>query len=181
MEVALIKKVVKGNEHAFRILVEKYRLHIYKNVYGVLRNQKDAEDAVQEVFVKIYTALPSYENQGFKTWITRIAVNHAIDIKRQQIRRPETHLTYVEETTLISSTSMTTEQLIMKQETQDLVRKRIDELPPNYREIIYQFYIEEKTYEQLAIEQQVKVKTIETKLYRARIWMRNNWKEEDFL
>lgn len=181
MEAALIKKILKGNEHAFRILVEKYRVYIFKNVYGVLRNQKDAEDAVQEVFVKIYTSLPSYENQGFKTWVTRIAVNHAIDMKRKQIRWPETPLTDVEEANQITIESMTTEQLVMKQETKDLVRRRIAELSPNYQEIIYGFYIEDKTYRQLAEEQNVKVKTIETKLYRARVWMRNNWKEEDFL
>lgn len=179
VETALIKKILNGNEHAFRVLVEKYRVHIFKNVFAVLRNQKDAEDAVQEVFVKIYTSLPHYENQGFKTWITRIAINHAIDMKRKKTRRPEEQLTDAQEESLIAA-SENTEQIVLQKELQLLIRERMNELPPNYRELIYQFYIKEKTYKELAEEQQVKVKTIETKLYRARIWMKNNWKEEDF-
>lgn len=89
MDAALIKIARSGNDHAFRLLVEKYQLHVYKSVYAVLRNQKDAEDASQEVLLKIYTSLPRYENQGFKTWITRIAMNHAIDMKRKHSRRRE--------------------------------------------------------------------------------------------
>ncbi len=78
-DAVLIEKVKNGNDHAFRLLVEKYRNLIFHIVYGILRNEKDAEDAAQEVFIKIYTSLPQYEKQGFKTWISRIAVNHAID------------------------------------------------------------------------------------------------------
>lgn len=85
----LVEKVRAGNDHAFRILIETYKQTIYRTVYSVLRNQKDAEDVTQEVFIKIYTSLPQYKNQGFKTWITRIAVNHAIDLKRKRQRQKE--------------------------------------------------------------------------------------------
>ena len=78
-----------GSDHAFRLLVEKYRNDVFRTVFAVLRDQKEAEDAAQEVFMKIYTSLPQYENQGFKTWMTRIAVNHAIDVKRKLARRKE--------------------------------------------------------------------------------------------
>src|SRR5690606_1314173 len=86
LDEALIEKIKQGNDHAFRILVEKYRKHVFHTVYGVLRNEKDAEDAAQEVFLKIYTSLRKYEQQSSKTLITRYAVNHAIDIKRRLIR-----------------------------------------------------------------------------------------------
>ena len=55
----------------------------------IVRNEKDAEDVTQEVFVKIYYALPKYKKQGFKTWITRIAMNHSIDLTRKQQRKQE--------------------------------------------------------------------------------------------
>jgi len=67
LDDGLIEKIKSGNDHAFRLLVEKYRNHVFHTVYGVLRNEKDAEDAAQEVFMKIYTSLPQYEKQGFKT------------------------------------------------------------------------------------------------------------------
>ncbi len=181
MDATLIKKVMNGNEQAFRLLVEKYRIHIYKSVFAVLRNQNDAEDAVQEVFLKIYTSLSQYEHQGFKTWMTRIAVNHAIDIKRKKKQRLEDPMTELQNEYLVDPQIVSMEQVMLKNEEKQLIRKHLHELPQNYRDVTIGFYIEEKTYRQLAEEQQVQVKTIETKLYRARQWMKKNWKEDDFL
>lgn len=179
MDDLLIERVLRGSDHAFRLLVEKYRNYVYRTVYSVLRNEKDAEDAAQEVFLKIYTSLPRYEKQGFKTWITRISVHHAIDMKRKQAsRREDTAVEYEESghSPLLEST----EQLVLKKEAKLLVRQRLAELPSNYKEVIIGFYLQEKSYQELAEEQQVQVKTIETKLYRARQWMKKNWKEDEF-
>lgn len=175
----LIKKILSGNDHAFRILVETYRTELFRTVYAVLRNQKDAEDATQEVFMKIYHALPQYENQGFKTWMKRIAVNHAIDIKRKKERRREEIVEALEYDALVSTRDHL-ENKVIKLEQRRLVRERLEELPENYREVVHDFYIAEKSYQQMAEEQQVQVKTIETKLYRARNWMKKHWKEDDF-
>jgi RNA polymerase sigma factor (sigma-70 family) len=171
--------VREGNEHAFRLLVEKYRNDVFRTVFAVLRDQKEAEDAAQEVFMKIYTSLSQYENQGFKTWMTRIAVNHAIDVKRKQARRREEVVDALEQQAL-GTPRDSVETEIIENDQRKLVRKRLDELPENYREVIYGFYIAEKSYQQMAEEQKVQVKTIETKLYRARSWMKKNWKEDDF-
>ncbi|HEY4553047.1 MAG TPA: sigma-70 family RNA polymerase sigma factor [Bacillaceae bacterium] len=179
MDDALIERIKNGNDHAFRLLVEKYRTAVFHTVYSVLRNEKDAEDAAQEVFMKIYTSLPQYEKQGFKTWITRIAVNHAIDMKRKKVRRQEDmNVEYEEASHAPPDDSV--ELQVIKREKKQLIRKRLDELPPNYKEVVEGFYIREKTYQELADEQDVQVKTIEVKLYRARQWMKKHWKEDDF-
>ncbi|NHC40286.1 sigma-70 family RNA polymerase sigma factor [Bacillus sp. MM2020_1] len=178
-EAALIEKVLDGNDHAFRLLVEKYRNDVFRTIFAVLRDQKEAEDAAQEVFMKIYLSLPQYQNQGFKTWITRIAVNQAIDIKRKQVRRRE-EVAEELELPLAGTAKDSVEKEIIETDRRRLVRKKLDELPDNYRDVIYGFYIAEKSYQQMAEEQNVQVKTIETKLYRARHWMKRNWKEDDF-
>lgn len=175
----LIKKILDGNDHAFRLLVEKYRTELFRTIYAVLRNQKDAEDATQEVFMKIYRSLPQYENQGFKTWMKRIAVNHAIDMKRKQTRRHEDMVEAFEYDSLTSPRDHV-EVIVITEEKRRLVRERLEDLPDNYREVVHDFYIAEKSYQQMAEEQQVQVKTIETKLYRARHWMKKHWKEDDF-
>ncbi|MDN3017362.1 sigma-70 family RNA polymerase sigma factor [Paenibacillus sp. BSR1-1] len=173
--------MLQGHDHAFRLLVEKYRNDVFRTVFAVLRDQKEAEDAAQEVFMKIYTSLPQYENQGFKTWMTRIAVNHAIDVKRKQARRREEVVEALEQGAIgIGTQRDSVEKEIIELDQRRLVRKRLNELPENYRDVIYGFYIAEKSYQQMADEQQVQVKTIETKLYRARNWMKKNWKEDDF-
>lgn len=178
-DTVLIEKVLQGNDHAFRLLVEKYRNDVFRTVFAVLHDQKEAEDAAQEVFIKIYTSLPQYEYQGFKTWMTRIAVNHAIDVKRKQVRRKEEIIETIEEQ-VVGTPRDDVEKTIIETDRRRLVRKRLGELPENYRDVIYGFYIEEKSYQQMAKEQNVQVKTIETKLYRARNWMKKNWKEDDF-
>ncbi|MDQ0273542.1 sigma-70 family RNA polymerase sigma factor [Cytobacillus purgationiresistens] len=175
----LIQKVLSGNDHAFRLLVEKYRNDLFRTIYAVLRDQKEAEDAAQEVFLKIYHSLPKYENQGLKTWMTRIAVNHAIDMKRKRDRRREDIMESVDYDS-IAPQNENIEAKILSRERRELVRQRLNEMPDNYRIVIYDFYIKEKSYQQMAEEQNVQVKTIETKLYRARQWMKKHWKEDDF-
>jgi RNA polymerase sigma factor (sigma-70 family) len=175
----LIEKVLSGHDHAFRLLVEKYRNDLFRVIYAVLRDQKEAEDAAQEVFLKIYTSLSKYENQGFKTWITRIAINHAIDVKRKRDRRQEDVRDSVGDE-FLNPQSISVETEVINAERQRLVHKKLNELPGNYQKVIYDFYIAEKSYQQMAEEQNVQVKTIETKLYRARNWMKKHWKEDDF-
>ncbi|WP_382549485.1 sigma-70 family RNA polymerase sigma factor, partial [Streptomyces sp. NPDC057131] len=70
---------------------------------------------------------------------------------------------------------------VLIRQQRKLLREKLNDIPDNYRDVIYGYYIAEKSYQQLAEEQNVQVKTIETKLYRARIWLKKHWKEEDFL
>ncbi|WML50108.1 sigma-70 family RNA polymerase sigma factor [Neobacillus sp. PS3-34] len=157
--------MLEGNDHAFRLLVEKYRNDVFRTVFAVLRDEKEAEDAAQEVFMKIYTSLSRYENQGFKTWITRIAVNHAIDTKRKTARRREDIIEAIEQQAFGTSKD-SIENELFDNDRRKQVRDKLDELPDNYRDVIYGFYIAEKSYQQMADEQNVQIKTIETKLYR---------------
>ena len=173
----LVEKAKNGSKHAFRMLIEMHKQYVFTCIFGILRNQKDAEDASQEVWMKIYSSLPRYEDQGFKTWMTRIAVNHAIDCKRQHARKRED---LVDELP-VKEERESVEARLLKKEQKQLVLKHLEEVPDSYREVIEGFYIKEKSYQQLANEHQVQVKTIETKLYRARIWIRKHWKEEDFI
>ncbi|MFU2016699.1 sigma-70 family RNA polymerase sigma factor [Peribacillus butanolivorans] len=175
----LVEKVRGGNDHAFRILIETYKETIFRTVYSVLRNQKDAEDVTQEVFIKIYTSLPQYKNQGFKTWITRIAVNHAIDLKRKRERqKEESHEVQTSEAHLGLSDDV--EAVFFRNEKRKQVLRKLNDLPEGYRDVVYGYYIQEKTFQQIGEEQQIQVKSVEVKLYRARNWMRKHWKEEDF-
>ncbi|MFA9559718.1 RNA polymerase sigma factor [Evansella sp. AB-rgal1] len=176
----LIKQVLRGQEHAFRILIEKYRNHIYKSIYSVLRNEKDAEDATQEVFIKIYYSLPKYEGKGLITWMTRIAVNYSIDMKRKQGRRRE-EIDGDVGLKINSTNEETTEDTFIRKEMSCRVREKIEEMPENYRTVVFGYYIEEKSFQQMAEEQRVKEKSIRVKLHRARKWMREQWKEDDFI
>jgi RNA polymerase sigma factor (sigma-70 family) len=173
-----IEKLKRKDEKAFRLLIEEYGNSIYKAVFAILKDKQEAEDATQEAFIKIYNSLPNYQSLGLKTWLTRIAVNHAIDMKRKKSRMKEDlHNEKVDKT---KSSSNAVLPLLLKNEQHAAIHKKISEIPINYREVIYAFYIEEKTHKEIAAQQEVEVKTIETKLYRARKWLKQHWKEEDF-
>ncbi|WP_210023267.1 MULTISPECIES: sigma-70 family RNA polymerase sigma factor [unclassified Paenibacillus] len=170
-----------GERDAFRELVDQYGSYLFKAVYAVLRSTKDAEDVTQEALMKIYTSLPQYRYQGLKTWMTRIAVNKAIDFKRSKDRKKE-ELTIEWEglgaEPLLRECPV--EDTVIYRERRDRVRDYVDQLPESYRDVVVAFYIEEKSYQQISEEQQIALKTVESKLYRAKQYMRKVWKEEEW-
>ncbi|MCB9030315.1 MAG: sigma-70 family RNA polymerase sigma factor [Deltaproteobacteria bacterium] len=87
-EKTLVARATNGDRDAFRILVEKYQSRIYSMVYGIVRSKEDAEDLVQESFVKAYFSLKKFRgDSSFYTWLYRIAYNMTIDFKRKMGRR----------------------------------------------------------------------------------------------
>jgi len=179
-----------GGPEQYRPFVQAYGAYIYKTVYAVLHSPHDAEDVTQEVLLLIYRSLPNYRMDGLKTWITRIAVNRAIDFKRSKARRPEQLMEqdavegqqteYEAEGMLNALPAPAAESIALRAEELRYIHAKVDELPDHYREVIHAFYIEEKTYEQIAVETGLERKSVESRLYRARNWMRQHWRKEDF-
>ncbi|PYE51290.1 sigma-70 family RNA polymerase sigma factor [Paenibacillus barcinonensis] len=163
-----------------RVLIDKYSQHVYHVVYSVLRNDQDAQDAAQEAFIQIYKSLPDYRSEGFKTWITRIAFHKAIDAKRKLGRRSAEDLGGEDQMVNLPGREEDVLARVIRKERQDQLRERINQLPAQHRDIITAYYLSEKNYEQIAHEAEVAVKTVESRLYRARQWIRNHWKEEEW-
>jgi RNA polymerase sigma factor (sigma-70 family) len=162
----------------YRLILDRYGTHVYHAVYAVVRHPKDAEDVSQEAFMSIYNALSQYQSQGFKTWITRIAVNKAIDYNRRIRKQPGATAAFEE--VEVQAHGEPLEQHVLRQEQKELIHLHLQEVPPNYREILYAYYIQEKSYQEISAEQGIELKSVESKLYRAREWVRRRWKEEDF-
>ncbi|WP_262384593.1 RNA polymerase sigma factor [Paenibacillus terrae] len=169
-----------GDRQAFREIVELYSKHVFHVAYSVLHDSKEAEDAAQEAFVQVYKSLPQYRNEGFKTWLTRIALHKALDIKRKQDRRPAELIDVTE--TLVQLPSRDEDVLVrlIREERNVELSQKIAQLPQQHRDIIQAYYMQGKTYDQIAEEMLVALKTVESRLYRARQWIRNHWKEEEW-
>lgn len=81
-----------GNRDAFRTLVERHSRAVFRVAYRVTGNEHDAEDVVQETFLKAYAELPRFEaRSGLGTWLHRIAANCAIDLLRKRPRQTVSH------------------------------------------------------------------------------------------
>ena len=88
-DIALVAACQAGDEDAFRHIVERYRQRLYAVAFGVLRNQEDALEAVQQTFIKMFRSIDGFQSRsGVYTWLYRICFNAAIDIQRSRARRP---------------------------------------------------------------------------------------------
>ncbi len=87
-ETIALAEARAGNREAFRTLVERHSRAVFRVAYRITGNEQDAEDVVQDAFLKAYTELPRFEQRaGFGTWVHRIAANCAIDLVRRRPRR----------------------------------------------------------------------------------------------
>jgi len=87
-ETELIHALHSRQEDGFRILVERYKDRMYNTLFGLLQNETDAEDLVQDVFIKVFEKIHSYKGEAaLGTWIYRIAVTHSLDFLRRKSRK----------------------------------------------------------------------------------------------
>ncbi|NHN33788.1 sigma-70 family RNA polymerase sigma factor [Paenibacillus sp. S3N08] len=179
-ETDWIKRIVAGDHEAFRLLMDKYNTYLFHVAYSILRSTKDAEDVTQEVLLKIYASLPHYQHKGLKTWMTRIAINKAIDYKRSLERKREQLTGQMEELDLPEASETSVEDEVIYVQLQQRVKDYLHEIPDNYRQVVVAYYIEDKSYQEIASQQGVAIKTVESKLYRAKQWIRKHWKEEEW-
>ncbi|WP_410990883.1 sigma-70 family RNA polymerase sigma factor [Bacillus cereus] len=88
---------------------------------------------------------------------------------------------YVKEAEENIKSSHNIEALLLTKEQKLLIAQKLRELPENYRDVVLAHYLEEKSYQEIALQENIEVKTVEMKLYRARKWIKKHWKEEEFL
>ncbi|MCL6602335.1 MAG: RNA polymerase sigma factor [Paenibacillus sp.] len=178
---SLIREICNGDDHSFQQFVERYSQHVYKVANSVLRDAKEAEDAAQESFLQIYKSLPEYRHQGLKTWITRIALHKAIDANRRRERLKEQSVDYDKVLSVTPSLDEDVLKGVIRRERKDRLWNEIQSLPSVHRDVVVAFYLDHKNYEQIAAEHGITPKTVESRLYRARHWIRTHWKEEEWL
>ncbi|WP_336776765.1 RNA polymerase sigma factor [Paenibacillus sp. MMO-58] len=178
-----ITAIKNGGPAAFQTFVDEYGPYLYRTVFAVIRSPHDAEDVTQEALLQIYRSLPEFRMDGFKTWITRIAVNKAIDWKRSRMRKPEElvdSLTGLEAEGMMADRGLAVETAVIDREEQRQVREQVEQLPDNYREVVTAYYMENKSYEEIAVQTGLEKKSVESRLYRARNWIKRHWRKEDF-
>jgi RNA polymerase sigma-70 factor (ECF subfamily) len=90
--INLIQRSKAGDQIAFSEIFEQYKNLVYKTAYLLLDNPHEAEDALQEIFVKVYRSLDKYQpsKSAFSTWLYRITVNHCLNQRRKQLLVPNT-------------------------------------------------------------------------------------------
>ncbi|MEN6461919.1 MAG: sigma-70 family RNA polymerase sigma factor [Syntrophomonas sp.] len=172
----MISRFLANDPDAFEAIITHYQNYVFAIVLNFV-GENEAPDLAQEIFLQLYRSLPRYRPDNLKAWIGKIAVNKAIDWKRTHSRFSQEHIE-MDANTLIDVNSPIPDEIIIKQENQHRIQAICQTLPSMYQRVIVMFYYENKSYQQIANEERVSLKTVESRLYRARSLIRQRWKEE---
>ena len=165
----LIRQTLAGESTAFESLIGKYQNRLFHSMTQVLRNSTDAEDIVQEAFVKAFTKLSTFRGGSqFYTWLYRIAHNSAISQIRK--RKPTESIDYDESgmANNLEGDAVAPSQRLEQQEQHQQLSDALDRLKEEQRSVLVLREIEGLDYDAIAEILSVPVGTVRSRLHRAR-------------
>lgn len=174
---SLVDRSKKGDERAFRVLVERYQRRIFVLALGMLHDPQDAQDVTQEAFIKVHRYLGNFQGSAsFYTWLYRITYNLAIDhlrrngrlhtvdyddrIGREAVEDPAGLLPRVP--------GSNPARALGRRELLEKIKEAVDALPPYHRGVIIMREIEGMSYKEMAEAMKVSKGTIMSRLHHAR-------------
>lgn len=176
----LVARARARDEVAIRSIIQANNRRLYRLARGILRNDSEAEDVVQETYVRAFTHLDSFRgDSSLATWLSRIAMNEALGRLRSQ--RPTTEWTSLPQGTIEAqiiqfplSATTDPEKTMAQREIQNVVEHAIDELPEPFRLVFITRVVEGMNVEETAEILDLKPETVKTRLHRARAMLREN-------
>lgn len=176
MERELILKAKTGNKEAFASLINAYSKRIYYAAYSFLRNIDDAFDIVQEVFLRAYKNITSFDhNRAFYPWIYQITKNLCIN----KIKRKDSKNLLLPEYDFVQSHYELPDTSLLNDENIKKIRAGMDALPAGAREIIILKHFEDCSYAEIAEILDIPIGTVMSRLYNARKKLREILFSED--
>jgi RNA polymerase sigma-70 factor, ECF subfamily len=179
-DAALVDLARRRSELAVRTLTRRYNRRLFRLARSVLRDDAEAEDVVQESWVRAIAGLEGFRGESaFATWLTRIAINEALGRRRR--RRPtvdwESYGENKREAEIIqfpvSAMTGDPERTMARSEIREVLERSIDELPETFRGVFVARIVEGMSVEQTAELFGLKPETVKTRLHRARMLLRD--------
>ncbi len=169
----LIEQVLKGKKEAFEMIIKKYQTPIVNYLTRMTGNYNDAIDLSQEVFVKAYFSLNSYDfRYKFSSWLFKIASNLCIDRwRKRKIKTISLNHSLKEGKDFYLQVSDKKPSPIEKYEKKELVKKiekAIDRLPLDLKELFILRHINELSYQEIAQIKNIPIGTVKNKIFRAK-------------
>ena len=163
----------RGDRAAIALVVRRHNQRLFRAARSVTRDDAEAEDVVQETYVRAFAGLSRFRGESrISTWLTRIAINEALDRMRRRKPQVELHVVDDESPPSGSGTRDDPERDAARAEIRRLVERALDELPEAFRVVFVLRDIEELTIEETADYLGVRPETVKTRLHRARRLLR---------
>ena len=168
-EAVLVERCRKRDEAAVRVITRRYSRRLYRIARGILRNDTEAEDVVQEAYVRAFTSLDRFRGDAtFGTWLTRIALNEAFSRRRKA--RPVEDAEEIMDT--ITSPQPDPERQAYTEELRHVLEEAVDALPETYRAVFMLRDVEGLSTQETGDGLGLGEEAVKTRLHRARAMMR---------
>jgi len=179
-DMALVRRALAREADAFRIIIKTHNQRLYRIARGVVRNNAEAEDIVQEAYLRAFANLAAFRGDAsLATWLTRIVINEALG----RLRKRKRHVPMPEnlEAQIIRfplNPSDDPERTMAQRQILGLVERATDSLPDVYRTVFVARVIEGLSMEETAALLSIKPETVKTRLHRARALVRKALDDE---
>jgi RNA polymerase sigma-70 factor, ECF subfamily len=175
-DLRLLSSLQAGDESAYEELIERFQSPVYNLAYRLLNDSGDANDVLQEVFLKVFRNVGDFRGESsLRTWIYRIAVNESHNRRRWLFRhrRGETGLddTFEDNETRerpLLDTGETPYDFTVNREAQGLLEEGLEAINPVYRDVLVLREIEDMNYEEIAQILEVSIGTVKSRIVRGR-------------
>ena len=176
-DTALVSGLRANDDRAFETLVRRYMARLLSVARRFLKNEADARDAVQDAFISAFRNIDQFQSGSkLSTWLHRIVVNAALMKLRTRRRHPEEGIDELlprfqpDGHQVVDSIdwSLSAEDLVSREETREIVRRAIDQLPETYRVVLLMRDIEEMSTEENARALGITNAAVKVRLHRAR-------------
>ncbi len=178
-EILLIKAFKNGSPRAFETLFQRHHKKLYAYLMQLLNSKEDAEEIVQESFIKIWEKRENFlEGYPFDAYLFKIAKNSFLNHNRKKVNQRifEDYLEYADE---LSSDN--TDDYVIFKETLDIINAIIQEMPPRRREIFNLRKTEGLSRQEIAEKLQISVITVDSQLLKANNFMKEKLKKHNLL
>ena len=176
-DTEIARRIALGDPDAFQLLMRRHNQTLYRTARSILKDDAEAEDAVQEAYILAYRAIGAFRGDAkLSTWLIRIVVNEAIAQSRKRSRRaeiiqlsgePESDAN-VAEVNMNGATPEQPEHAASRAETRRLLEGKIDALPDVFRTVFVLRALEELTVEETAASLGIPAATVRTRYFRAK-------------
>lgn len=178
----IIDSILKGNENDFALIVDRYKDRAFSLLCGIVKNKLDAEEALQDSFIKTFKALKSFSGQSkFSTWFYRIVYNTGLTVIASKKRKIELEMTSVDDISYLKD-----EDMILYSTTNDLkdyLIKLVDKLPIRNALVLILFYLDNFSLKEISEVLNISLVNTKVLLHRSRnllrdVLIKHNYQEE---
>lgn len=171
-DAAVVAQVLAGDRDAFRVVVERHSHSLFRLAFRMTGNEQDAEDVVQETFLRAYRRLDRFESRSsFSTWIYRIAVNCSLDYSRKRRQEEESRVTPEPEAPdpvlSLPSTNPSADRLMMSAEVREKVEATMSTLSEKERAAFVLRHFEGLSIEEVARTMGLRANAAKNNIFRA--------------